>query len=95
MATINSLAEEYANYLRLNVGNPSAASEIVRRINALTYTSSGKSLSESDKDSLLSAIEEQLQPKRTGSDGRFITESEDSTQLIRLIQMVRSGTEGK
>ena len=41
MATIISLATEYANYLLLNSDNPSAASEIAQRINGLKYTKSG------------------------------------------------------
>lgn len=95
MATLESLAQEYANYLRYNRDNPSAATEIINRINSITYTSSGSKISSSDKEELIDLIEKELSPKRKTRDGYLIVESEDSTQLIRLIQMVKSGTSGK
>jgi hypothetical protein len=95
MATIRSLATEYANYLALNSENPGAAAEIVKRINGLTYTNSGKSLTESDKRNLVNKIELALLPEKRAPDGlSFAVESEDSSQLIRLIQMIRSSTIG-
>jgi len=95
MATISSLATEYANYLLLNSENPGAAGEIIKRINGLKYTNSGDSLTESDKNDLLNKIEAALLPEKRTPDGLWIVvESEDSSQLIKLIQMVRSSTTG-
>lgn len=95
MATISSLAVEYANYLLLNSDNPSAATEIAKRINGLKYTKSGDSLTRSDKNDLVDKIHEKLLPEKRTPDGlSIILESEDSSQLIKLIQMIRSSTSG-
>jgi hypothetical protein len=91
MATIKSLAKEYAEYLELNTANPSAASVIVERINGLKYTKSGLLLGKDDKEKLVAGIEEALFSPLS-SDGLTLTmESQDSTELIKLIKMIRSG----
>lgn len=93
MATISSLAIEYANYLLLNRDNPGAAAEITKRINGLKYTKSGDSLTSSDKNDLVNKIEAVLLPEKRTTDGlSIILESEDSSQLIKLIQMIKSST---
>lgn len=95
MATIDSLAKEYADYLKLNFANPSATSEIIRRINGLTYTGTGNKLSVSDREKLVGEIERQINLENITPDGQFISlESEDSRQLLQLIQMIRKGVEG-
>ncbi|WP_434982053.1 hypothetical protein [Xanthomonas arboricola] len=95
MATISSLAIEYANYLLLNSHNPGAAAEITKRINGLKHTKSGDSLTDFDKNDLVDKIEAALFPEKRTPDGlSIVLESEDSTQLIKLIQMIRSSTTG-
>ncbi len=95
MATIISLAAEYANYLLLNSDNPSAASEIAQRINELKYTQSGDSLTDFDKNDLVNNIESVLLPeKRTPDELSIVLESKDSSELSKLIQVIRSSTMG-
>ncbi len=95
MATIISLAAEYANYLLLNSDNPSAASEIAQRINELKYTQSGDSLTDFDKNDLVNNIESVLLPeKRTPDELSIVLESQDSSELSKLIQVIRSSTMG-
>ncbi len=95
MATIISLATEYANYLLLNSDNPSAASEIAQRINELKYTQSGDSLTDFDKNDLVNNIESVLLPeKMTPDELSIVLESKDSSELIKLIQIIRSSTTG-
>ncbi|WP_367380887.1 hypothetical protein [Stenotrophomonas cyclobalanopsidis] len=95
MATISSLATKYANYLVLNSENPGAAIEIANRINELRYTESGTPLTESAKNDLINKIEATLLPEKRSPDGlSIVLESEDSSQLIKLIQMIRSNTAG-
>lgn len=95
MASVSDLAREYADYIRLNKDNPSAIGEIADRINSLVYTSSQNRLSDEDKKSLIDQIEKHLSHKRETKEGYLIVEAEDSTELVRLIQMLRQQTTGK
>ncbi|MCL6714177.1 hypothetical protein M8R20_45130 [Pseudomonas sp. R2.Fl] len=95
MATIDSLAREYVQYIRLNQDNPSAVSEIAKRINGITYTDSGASLTTADRARLVGAMEQEINADKRTSDGLYIVvESEDSSQLIRLIQMLKKQVVG-
>lgn len=92
MATIDSLSEEYATYLILNRNDPNVVSELAKRINKLTYTESGKYLSNEDKEKILNKLKLKISPNNDLElpDGTFlIQESQDSSDLIKLIQLVR------
>lgn len=96
MATLSDLAKQYAMYIRLNQDNPSAVSEIVSRINSLTYTESGRSISGADRDKLFVEIEETLSKPQVTKDGYLLKEAEDSSALLALVQMIRQkSNEGK
>lgn len=95
MASINNLAKEYADYIRLNSGNTGAIGEIVNRINALAYTESSKKISDEDKIELIDLVEKLLSERRQTTRGLLIKEAEDSTELIKLIKMLKSQTIGK
>lgn len=95
MASINDLAKEYSDYLRLNKNNPSAINEIASRIKGLVYTSSKKPLSQEDTEKLISEIQSVLSSPKKTKDGYLIVEAEDSSELIKLIQMLRKQTGGR
>jgi hypothetical protein len=87
MATISDLGKEYAGYIRLNIHNPNVSTEMVRRINGLTYTETGEPLSNEDKMKLLDTIQDELikyQTKRGIS-----VKAEDSRTLIDIIDLIR------
>jgi hypothetical protein len=90
MATIKDLAQEYAVYIKLNRDNPEVVSEISNRVKGLTYTSSGRSISERDKKELLDEIERLLSGRHPNEDGYYIVEAEDSSDLLRLINSIRN-----
>lgn len=93
MSTINSMAEDFANYLLLNRSNPSAGLEIAHRIKKITYSDTGNRLTNDDKDKLIDAISNMTldATKKRLPGGRFYsTEAQDSTQLIQLIQLIRT-----
>ncbi|HEX7814403.1 hypothetical protein [Dyella sp.] len=97
MATINSLAKEYADYLILNRFDPGAASEVLRRIERITYVESGNPLSAVTKQHLVAEIEVILLStfKIPGTDLNFAAESEDSSELVKLIALLRQGVAAK
>lgn len=90
MSTIIDLATEYANYLRINRDNPNAASEIAKRISDLTYTSSGQPISPDDKQSLITHLTEQLQPRKTTRGGMMLTEAEDISALLAMVEKIKA-----
>lgn len=91
MATIQSLAQDYANYLALNQNNANVKQEIINRLNSLTYTSSGLGISDSDKSSILDEMERILDKNKHHIEGNIylIKESEDSSELIKMIRAIR------
>lgn len=93
MATINDLAVEYAEYIRINRDSPYVASEIAERISRLTYTTSGQPLSLADKDALVSALRQELQHPTTGA-GRILRKGEDISALLAMVDKIR-GIVGK
>lgn len=95
MATIPDLAKQYSDYIRLNHGNPAAISEIASKINRLVYTESRRPLSADDKNKLIKQIQKFLSLRRQTPDGQVLVEAEDSTELIRLIKMLREQTGAK
>lgn len=92
MATMDDLALKYADYILFNRDNPNVVFEIVNRINGLTFTNSQKHLNSSEKKELINKIEENLLNPRKIRDRFLIKEAEDSRELIKLIQMIRSKT---
>lgn len=96
MATIEDLGKEYAQFIRLNRDNPNVVTEIAGRINGLTYTGTGKPISNDDKVKLADVIEGELSGKRNTEDGPIVVEAEDSRQLLKLVGLIRKKTqEGK
>lgn len=90
MATIESLSENYAQYLVLNQNDPRVVKELAKRINRITNTNTGNYLSNDDKERILNYIQSKVSPSRKLPDGRFLAqESHDSSKLIELIQLVR------
>lgn len=95
MATIDSLAKEYVEYLKLNFDNPEAASEIINRINSLTYVQTREPLSYDDKLRLVNEMFGEVSPEVKGPNGEFMAlESEDSSALVKLMLMIQKGTVG-
>lgn len=90
MATINELAKQYANHLKLNRRNPTLIREVAATINGLIYTSSGKAISDEDKQKILCAIQDELSHKRSHPDGGMISKAEDSREFINLIKILQS-----
>lgn len=87
MATKQEIANNIASFIRRNSMEPSVIDDICKKIDSLTYESSGNSLSVNDKKELIKLIEESLSNKR--KDGyRYITEAEDSTSFIALMKAV-------
>jgi hypothetical protein len=92
MATQQELARQYAEYLRLNRGNPNVILELVDKINSLTYSGSNKPISNADKKTIVDTIENIIIPKEAPG-GRSIHLAEDSSELIKLINMLRTKTQ--
>lgn len=93
MATLEDLATQYAMYIRLNRDNPTAVSEIANRINSLTYTDSGRAISDEDREKLFSEMEAALSKPQVTEDGYLLKEAEDSTALLALVKMIRQKSE--
>lgn len=90
MATIESLSENYAQYLVLHQNDPNVVQELVKRINRITNTSTGTYLNNNDKEKILDHIQSKVSPSRKLPSGRFLAqESYDSSKLIELIHLVR------
>lgn len=87
MPTKKSLAKEYAEYLELNQDNPNVVDELAKRINSITFTKTQEPIPDKDKEEILNEITQII-----NSDERLITEAEDSTELIKLIQMIKEKT---
>lgn len=87
MPTIDDIAQKYAQDLRINTTKITAY-EIVKKIRSLTYTESGEPIS---KEAALEIVDK-IQSNISKADGRvgMIKESEDSSELIALIKMIRN-----
>ena len=92
MPTLKDFAEEYANSIRVNRGNPILSKEIATRIKELSYTQTGQSLSADDREKILQEIENLLgiSPQATGSGLRMVKNAEDSSNFIAMVQQIRS-----
>ena len=56
MPSLNDFASQYASYLKRHSSSPTVTSDIANKIKGLTYTSSGKPLSDNDIDSIIDEI---------------------------------------
>jgi uncharacterized coiled-coil DUF342 family protein len=92
MATTQELARQYAEYLKLNQDNPIVVLELANKINALTYLNSNQPISKADKQAIVDAIESAIIRKEAPGGG-IIHLAEDSSELIKLINMLRSRTQ--
>ncbi len=94
MPTFQELAGEYANYMIVNQNNPHVVSEIANRILRLTYTDSGDSLTDSDKEDLLLRIRTEIQGAGK-KEAMLIKEAEDITALLAMVNKIKNITKGK
>lgn len=93
MATLSDLGKEYAEFIRLNSENPNVVTEIIRRIGELKYTKSKIPISDEDKKKLVDAIEKALSSRRVTKDGHILFEAEDSSELLKLVTLIRQSTQ--
>jgi len=93
VASLSSLAKEYADYLAMNRFDAGASTEILRRINRLTYVTSQRPLTPEVRRQLVEDIADELFPPRRvpGTDLTYVEEAEDSTELHKLIALLRDG----
>lgn len=91
MATIQDLALQYAEYLQLNQNSPIAVQELANKINNLTYTTNNQPISSTDKKAIIDSIES-LVTRKEAPGGGIIHLAEDSSELIKLINMLRNQT---
>ena len=87
MATFESLAYEYAEYIRNNARQPYVVPEIMRRLNSLTYTDSGNPLTREDKLKILSHIEVILS---MGYGKVFEQRAEDSSDFLDILNQLKN-----
>jgi uncharacterized coiled-coil DUF342 family protein len=86
MPTLNDFAVEYANYIRNNIKNPILSKEIALHIKELSYTQTGKPLSNEDREKILKKIETFLV---TNISTESVKNAEDSTNFIAMVQQIR------
>lgn len=90
MSSINELAKKYAKYLKEHKNSATVVEDLIKRIQSITYNETGKGLSESDIDRLISEIEIALEQTDDGL--HYIVEAEDSSKLIQMVKMIRKGS---
>lgn len=95
MPTLNDFASQYADYIRRHSSSPTVVSDIANKIKGLSYTKSGKSLSESDADAIVDEIQRILSSKKEAPGGGFIVEAEDSSKFIQMVKMIRQEVKRK
>ena len=89
MPSLNDFASQYADYIKRHSSSPTVTTDIANKIKGLTYTGSGKPLSDSDIDSIVNEIEKLLSPKKEAPGGRLLVEAEDSSKFIQMVKMIR------
>jgi len=87
--SLNEFAAQYAEYLAKHSKSPTVVEDIARKIRGLTYTQSGKPLTENDVDAIVDQTEDLLSRKREAPGGGFIVEAEDSSKFIEMVKMIR------
>jgi hypothetical protein len=91
LATLRSLAKEYADYLVLNRFDPGASAEILRRIGRITHVLSKESLPPDLKRQLVEAIsDEALAPKVPTTDLAHVEVEDEPTELLKLVTLLRN-----
>lgn len=91
MATLESIATELVEYANANFRSRNISNYFLNRINGITYTNNGKSLSIEDKLKLLDIVEFKFRygPDKNLGDVVQTNESENSSAFIELVKMMR------
>lgn len=95
MPSLNDFASQYVDYLKRHSSSPTVTSDIANKIKGLTYTGSGKPLSDSDIDAIIDEIQRLLSSKKEAPGGGFIVEAEDSSKFIQMVKMIRQEAKRK
>jgi hypothetical protein len=86
MPSLKDIAKEYADYY-LSHPNSQTAYEIARKIKSLTYTQTGKPLSESDIDELIKDIDKNIPKIKSFSESKEAAYgSDDSSDFINILK---------
>lgn len=90
MPTLNEFAHDYALQLRSEITSPTIVPDIAKRIRGLTYTKSGKPLSDADTEQIVKVIETALTTPNSVEGGGMLKEAEDSSKFIAMVNQIRN-----
>jgi hypothetical protein len=93
MATLESVAKELAENILSNRMSKDLFTYVRSKIDSLTYTETGKSISNDDKLKILDMLEFKLEfgPDKNEGDVVLLTESQKSTVFRDLVATIKKG----
>jgi len=89
MPSITDLAAQYAEQIKKHSTSPTIIVDTAKRIKGLNYTSNGTPISDADIDALINEIESAISHKKSIPGYGMLSEAEDSTVFIQMVQSIR------
>jgi len=93
MATLESVAKDIAGYILSNNLSKNLFSYVTSKLDGLTYSNTGLSISNEEKLKILDMVEFKLTYGLDKNEGDivFLSESENSTIFINLVKKMKAG----
>lgn len=89
MPTLEEFASDFASLLRRGNVSPTIVHDVANSIRNLTYTESGKPISDEDIKKIIKEMEIVLGISRSTGNMEILKEAEDSSQFITMIKLIR------